>query len=168
MKRLIIFLCVANVVSIGLWVTLFLYARNMAGALQEHYIALAEETDKEAYATSISRDLRDTKEIRDQIERFIIRAGEEAFFLEKIESLAGPAGVSVRILSFEKKGDKLHLSIESQGTFATNYHFLSLLETIPYQVKISKSLFTREETSDGNWKGRYELDLLSYLDNPKK
>ena len=162
-KFLILAVCLLAI-AILIWVSLFMLIRSTAKSLAQEQEALRTESEKEIYVTEVSRDLRETEDLRMGIESFFVKAGEEAFFLEKVETLAAHANLQIKIFNFEKREKVLYLNFQTQGSFSDSYYFLSLIESLPYNLSIVKVLLREAETNgQKTWEGRYEITLLSYL-----
>lgn len=163
-KGLLITLAIINIILIIVWLSIFIFAQKESRFLEEQYDSLATENEKEGYVRDVSRDLRETENLRTELGNFFVRAGEEASFLERIESLAKRAEVGVKVFTFEKDEKIIRLSLESNGTFSRNYYFLSLIESLPYNLTVSKVVYIKEGQEDKvTWRMRLDLTLHSYL-----
>jgi hypothetical protein len=164
-NKLLIILGILNLCAVGLWFFMYTYSAGVNSQILESSIALAGEESKGTYVTGISGDLRSTEVDRKSIEQTFIKIGDEAHFLENIERLATSTKVEMKVFAFEKRDETLHLSMQIKGTFSRNYLFLSLIENLPYELRINKITIERLQDAGGNiWETHYDLSVISYLE----
>ncbi|HEY4493568.1 MAG TPA: hypothetical protein VJB98_03040 [Candidatus Paceibacterota bacterium] len=161
-------LTLSSAILLSAWVYLFMYINRQSADLSGQYEALAQENEKETTVKALSRDLRETEEARVVLDSFIVRQGQEAEFLERVEGLAAKATVVLKVFKFETREDSLYLNFQSSGSFQSNYYFLGLLESVPYnlsfgQVSLEKEELNREEA----WVGKHEVTVSSYMRETK-
>lgn len=96
-------------------------------------------------------------------------------FIEKLETAASDAGVSLEIESaeFATSGKPAPLDevlprfkIKTEGGFGQCFRFLRLLETMPFQIEINDASFSLRQGAEGGkfWQLHISITLLSFLD----
>lgn len=165
-NKLIITLCVVNIFAVGIWAVLYAYSLRIGTKLQKVNSDLLNEDAKGAYVTNIAGELRTSEENRELIDKTFIKFGDEADFLENIENLATTTKVEIKVFSFEQKDKTLHLLMQTRGTFSRNYLFLSLLESLPYEIVVNKISMEKlkEEANLNRWETHYDVSVLSYIE----
>lgn len=164
-KVIISILVVLNLVGGVAWWSVYLSSRSAAHDLDQKYTELAAEAEKESYVTAMTHDLRDTADKREELLKYFVLEGGEAAFLDHVETLATHAGVKDKIFTFDKNGNILSVSLQSEGAFADNVYFEKLLESLPYGVEIASASYTRNESVDNkiDWIARFDLVVRGYL-----
>lgn len=88
-------------------------------------------------------------------------------FIESVERMGVDAGIAVEVASVSIDPDTdtnrphewLKISLWAQGSWSKLFHFLMLLETVPYAVKLDQVGLTWEESdavsSGGQWEGTF-------------
>mgnify|MGYP001565393044 FL=1 len=114
-------------------------------------------------------------DLNDKIEKtdsFILLPGQEELvkFIEKIEVIGKTAGVSLTIDSIEvepigsdaptKTYEELNLGLNIVGSFKQVFHFFSLMENLPYHVRIEQVGLTQNMEREGKveksiWRGDF-------------
>jgi hypothetical protein len=117
--------------------------------------------------------LQNTKQSREELSGYFVPLDDPTPFLELVESVARDAGV---VMSVEKldmvtedvsgaekgkeKSVKVVLAVE--GSWQEVYHFISLLEVLPYIVTITDSVFKVEMVNSTSfWKGQIHLNYVA-------
>lgn len=133
--------------------------------LSRKLVSLQSSTKR---AGTLARTVKDTKEERDRLGFYFITKETTQDFIEELESMATVAGVSLTLnsLAINKDGKQppssyLKFNIRADGSFRNVYHFLALLESLPYKIKISAA---RVAKLDQSWFGEISFDLISYID----
>ncbi|HEY4514801.1 MAG TPA: hypothetical protein VJJ22_01430 [Candidatus Paceibacterota bacterium] len=164
-NRLLVILAIVNLLAIAIWLAIFFFSQKLEASINDVISKLALEDAKGNYLATTAGDLRVTEEGRQIMNQSFIKLGDEASFLENIESLATSTKIEMSVSSFEKVDKTLHLVMQTKGSFARNYYFLSLLESLPYEMKINKAtLSTNPGDIESGWSGRYDITISSYLD----
>lgn len=118
------------------------------------------------------------KDVLTQIQKFIIEAGKEVDVVQKLESLANASGLEYNTdeiaaeeyaqLAAQHK-EFLHIKLTTTGSWKNTQRFMSLIENLPYNVKINKLTMT---LSDGNgsqdssqWKTQFDISLVKKKEN---
>lgn len=111
----------------------------------EENATLRAETDqlvaRESQVGELKRTLSSIQAKEPMLGSYFIDSNDIVPFLETIEEYGRQTRVSVKFTNVDlKQGPPtLFVSITSSGTFPDVYRFLSLLEAVPYQTKITQS-----------------------------
>src|SRR3989338_10552610 len=162
-------LATLNFILIFAWATLFLQVSKIKIEYEALSKPLAEESGKESYITKISRQFRETEKARALLAKLLVDKGDEAGFLEKIESLGVLSGTTLKISAFEERGGVLRLGVKSVGNFEQVHYFINLLEAHPLSIKIEKALLSESsgESSPKKWEAMLDINLKNYYSDDK-
>ncbi|HEY4476579.1 MAG TPA: hypothetical protein VJB69_01140 [Candidatus Paceibacterota bacterium] len=97
------------------------------------------------------------------INEAFLRGGDLILFIKKLESLAQTASVELDLdepESFVDKVPGLNLTFRATGPFVGLYHFLALLENLPY--RIAWQSIDWSFSSGTTWSGDFNLTIVSY------
>lgn len=92
----------------------------------------------------------------DKIENYIVSAGKEIELVQQIENLAKNSGLEYSTDLIEKKEgvdttkDMLHIKILTNGSWSTSRKFISLIEHLPYNVRINELDMIKSGESTGS------------------
>lgn len=107
--------------------------------------------------------LAETAESRDLIEGAFLASDNLLFFIEQLESLQRKTGVELK-LDEPKSGagetPSLEVSFRIIGSFSALYHFLSLVENLPYRLEWRSVAWSLD--SGTTWSGNFSLAVMSY------
>lgn len=148
--------------SCGAW--MFLY-----GKIKDNKI-ISEKVGGEWQAEAVRRDEirsleRSILEIeveRGELETHFAQSSNVVPFLDTIERLATNAGANSEVTSVDVSSEKseLEVALTAQGSFASIYKFIRLLENSPYEIEIDS--FNVEKGTAGEWAGSFTIRLLSF------
>lgn len=86
--------------------------------------------------------------------------------IENIESAGEALGLDTKIVSVEKieegsanEPQRIHLVIESLGSWGRNFSFIRAIENLPHRIFIEDVSLSKEETQ---WLSRIKLSLYSF------
>jgi len=125
---------------------------------------ISGETHKEENLRMLKNSVQNTEKGRAQIaERFVSEDGIVSF-IERVESLGALSHAQVVLQAVSVEGGVLKLDISATGAFSEIFHFLSLLEGLPYRTQFEKvSILKLPEDKKGNeWQTLVAFDLLSF------
>ncbi|MDO8493165.1 MAG: type 4a pilus biogenesis protein PilO [bacterium] len=175
------YLVVLIVLSLVLAATTF----SMAGELYNN--RLVEVNDLQSKLISLQssvkqsgvlqREIKDTKDDRDQLSFYFITKDTTQDFIGELESMSTASGVLLKLNSLTVKKDSktspaayLRFNIRVDGSFRDVYHFLTALESLPYKVRISTVKVAKLDQQEVivkkaiPWYGDITFDLVSYID----
>ena len=123
---------------------------------QEVVIQEAQKNSSYQLATLVKREIDPAKE---QIAEYFIDKKNFIDFVERVESLADKAQVTIEKRSSENKG-ALQLGVDFEGSFSNSMYFVALVESLPINLKIDNVRI--EQTSEGDlWRGWVTIVLPS-------
>ncbi len=149
MKKHLIAIIIASLACIACGFGAFLFS-NKISSLGRDIVALKQEVhdlEEQAARLSPKKQSVNTGANADDLYEYFI--GEEGAlgFVEYIEGLASSAGLSYRINLFDAeqnadlaKYDKefLKMSLTTTGSIGSTRNFISLIESLPYNIKITR------------------------------
>ncbi|MCX6731873.1 MAG: hypothetical protein NTX55_02715 [Candidatus Parcubacteria bacterium] len=86
-------------------------------------------------------------------------------FIEKLESIAGKTGAAIKIgnINMDNQNEKgLSLQFNITGNFNQLFHYLILLENLPYSINIEKMDF--KKLAPNNWEADFEIIVNSFME----
>lgn len=134
--------------------------------------------ERETKLKSVKSLIEDIKDDREKLDTYFVDDDEVIDFIENIETLAENMGVGVEVLSVDISDDEnntpeqnriselLLLSLRVEGLWSDLFHFISIVEGLPFKIDVSKvnidAVYQDGEkiVSSGNWKGLLNLSVL--------
>lgn len=168
--QLIILLALVMIAGVAGYYMFFVEIRDSNQAISLRTNELNTNFSKGEELRTLENIARDTKEDRTKLDSFFITEDDIVVFLENIESLEGDTGANISVESISKKQveessiiEKLDLNITVNGTWRSVYHFLVLLESLPYHVVFSKVQYTGSVSSleevEDEWRGSFSFSV---------
>lgn len=123
-------------------------------------------------ASALKKLVDDIAPQTEKINSYYVSGDGTVSFIEMVESLGKDAGVLATISSVSDADQKLHLVVTYEGSWQNCMHFISLVQTLPYDISINRlGLNTNlEQIEFGSgkikskkgltWQGKLELDVL--------
>lgn len=157
-KRIFLILFLLNLVAILVFGGVFWHLKNKNQVLSE-YENEQELILQKSLAFRSSKDvLKETEEKRERLSNFFVSSEEVADFIEKLESVGRQSGVDVNINDvkvLEIDGDSfkedLEVNLEASGNWDSVFHYLSLIESLPYVVEIEQARLSEREAEGSNF-----------------
>ncbi len=116
-------------------------------------VSLAISEKAESGNLFTKRLFENTKEERKELDAYFIAKDDTVSFVELVENLSRTAGVKISVnnVSVEQSAPKeqfeyVKVSASASGSFSKLHFFLSLLESVPIKLDITKFVF--EESPD--------------------
>ena len=146
-------------------------------ALEKDLLVLRKN---ETRATSERSVLNSTEKDRALLYKYFIDPNNIVVFIEKLESLASISDSRISLSSVDidkNKKNLLKLNFSVNGSFEQVFHFLALLESLPFEINIKSFNLTKSEESipnqigkgdTGGWTGNFSIELLSFINPIKK
>lgn len=178
-KKIILVLIFLNLIAYGFCFYLFTEIKNIERAASESGTKIEFNIKKNTSLRSVKNIMNDTKKEREQLSRLFIQPDGTIDFIETVESFGKIAGVKIEIESVNieflknKKAsstEKFKISLKTEGEWSNTIHFLSILETAPYQIsfddikldKISTESIpdSKEEKGASYWRGGFVFGVL--------
>lgn len=160
-------------------VLFFDFKNNRLAELDRLNTELASLRELEAKTRSINQTVNESKEERDRLNLYFITKDTIQNFIRELESIAERLGVIFNLENIEvkkdakqsTKGSYLRLSLTAEGSFVNVFHFLRVMESLPYQIRFNTISISRIESEDVNdvrgrsfWQNKMTVDLMSYVD----
>ena len=124
---------------------------------------------------SMSYTINKSRDARNSLNMFFITRSTAGAFIQELESLAKKADVTMTLdaptVEKEKMSGKdlyLKMNLRAEGTFNKVFYFLTLIEALPYKIRIVNThldMITTEGTKTRTWDLETSFDLMSYIDN---
>lgn len=161
------------VILLGVYVFLFHTMRSMSqqgATLQSEVLALESQ---ESELESVKKNLNDTEDQQKKLSSYFIDQANIVPFLVTIEGYAHDVSANAELgdVKIEENPHRLTLSLSAKGTFRSVYHFISLLEAMPYESTITSiDLHTVVPTGlvaangsvdTGGWEALISLEVTS-------
>lgn len=100
---------------------------------------------------ALKQSIQNTQSSREKIEQFIVSQDETVSFIEKIEGLSVKTGAVVNLTNVSRtssgENSSLMFTVNADGTFREVYHFLSLVEMLPYRLSVKSVSFALDTDS---------------------
>lgn len=99
----------------------------------------------------IKKDIEKTEELRASLKQYLLTSGDIVRFFDALETESKVANVKFAITSASEiaKDKPFKFELRTVGNYMDNYHFLKILESLPYNLKITNyNLVYAEGLSD--------------------
>ena len=171
----IIILTVIMLVLVSLYIFVFYLIRNedkKTSLLEQNFSLMAK---KEELMLSEQSIIRETEEKRKDIDKYFINQGNVVVFIEKLESLGAISGGKVSLSSVDidkSRKNVLKANLSVSGGFSELFHFLSLLEAIPFEINIKHISLTsymptgplaQDKKNKSEWDMNLSIDLVNFV-----
>lgn len=176
---LLVILAIVNIVLAGLYFMLFatIKANNQKISSLQNDIAVQEK--REMILKSTKKLVFETVSDRRKLDSFFVTKDRVVEFLEQVADLGKESGVKLTITNLGLEDEQgapsdlyqlLKLNIEARGGWQNLYHFLTMLESVPFAVRfggvnidgvfddseVTKKSFTPAK----RWKMTIELSVI--------
>jgi hypothetical protein len=154
-----------NMLAISVWFYFFL-------ALKKHNEAILEIrrntliNDKKSDNNKILKNLiSGIANERQKIDSVFLSQENIIKLVRELEANADRAGAeidlgNINISEDGKKNPRIHFSLK--GKFNQIFHYVVLLENMPYIVSVDKAHFEKD-LSSGGWRGSFEISLNNFI-----
>lgn len=125
---------------------------------------------REQQLRNMKSTARETETDRTKLSTYFIKEESIVDFLEIIESFEEYTGAKVRVRTIGKNDpgvydtlEQLRLNLTVDGSWDEVYHFLVLIEALPYRVVVESIQLTasaRQEDSNSKWQGVTTLTVV--------
>lgn len=141
--------------------------------------ALTNEVDvvlqKEIKLRSVKSLIKDTAKEREELDSRFVADDNIVNFIEIIEDLGADSGAEVEIISVSVSdinkeitnksdiGEFLNLDFKIEGRFAQVFHFLSMLEKLPFNIDILRAnleKISNETKNADSWNGFFSIAVV--------
>jgi Tfp pilus assembly protein PilO len=134
----------------------------------------AEEQRQKIEADESLKDfIKDTGDEIETLTKRIVASEGTVEFIETVESLAVGQGLSITFDTVKEDDPPINkeqfkilkLSFATVGSWKSTYHFIELIESLPYKVSIQNVGITKVEgmaSSTSQWNGAFTIGVLKY------
>lgn len=149
-KQALILTIILTIVAIVFYVWIFNNIKNTNKAISTISNEMNLATKKEMTLRSTKSLVKDTEANRAKIENYFVADDTIVNFIETVESMSDYTGAEVKVLSVNVSDNQimkndvsevLRLNLETKGTWNKVFHFLSLMEKMPFSIDILKADF---------------------------
>lgn len=160
-KKILIVMVVGNILAGGAYAGAFFLTRQTiieSANRSAELSALREQGDDNIFLKQLTRQFEGGEGVLDA---HIVYADDVVRFIDRVESLAQVAGVSVKLSGLRENGaNGLSFDVRTVGTFSGTLHLMSLIEGLPYVVEIKKASLVKNGAS---WAGDFNVDLTGFI-----
>jgi len=157
------------VIAIGVFGVLLAQTVAKQTLLQEQVLILAKHRAQQDTFFELRRTAEETTDSRNQLQQlFFLRGGDSVDFLNEVEALAPRTGVTVETESLTEiveadTGDQwLEKSFAITGLHEDVERFVSLLENLPYAVRLTDLMLTERSSTISAADVTLQVRLLQY------
>jgi len=160
----------------SLLVGLYLYSFNKVKTKNEEASVVSAELQdylsKEGKANLLKSLVIKTTEDRKKVDSYFVFRDDIPKFAKEIEALGKMSGTEVEIKGLRSADNVLILEISSTGDFVNTIQLISLIESLPYKVEITKAYIDNkevkipEEEGGGTtvaWKGNFNINITGFV-----
>jgi hypothetical protein len=155
-----------------LYVGMSTLIEKKTAAYTEMFTKTQTQTDAFYALSTQKKVVSGTVEKRDQLTSYFINQGSVGSFFEKLEEIADNTNVDFSVISArlgQVGAEGLRVQISADGTFRNVYHFLTLVETMPFGINITTldmhTNIVGDTTETGqSWRGVFGLEVITYVE----
>ncbi len=140
---------------------------------------ISEESNKGNYILTSQKALQNIAPDLEVLKKTIVGSTGEVEFIEYVESLARANGLSIVIDNLQTENDQkllasssvtlLKVRARTNGSWTGTYKFISLVESLPYRVRVNSFSMTAQGVTDATsgatkngWESNLEIRVLKY------
>ena len=163
----IIALIILNLLGIGGWIYAFSYLNHSKSEAMEIYKQLAV-TEKRIKDIKLFEDLLTSlSDEKKKIDSVFLDQQDFIRIIEDLEKLASTTDTIVELegINFSTPSDQdnqLQLQLKVTGSFKDVFHYLVLLEHLPYQASFEKAQI-QKQTGKSKWDAHFNIKILHYV-----
>lgn len=133
---------------------------------------LNEYLSKGGTINILKTSIKNTSKERKKIEGFFVKRDDLPRFTKEIESLGDLSGTKLVITGLFSQGNILFLNLSSEGSFQNTLQLVSLIESLPFKVEITKAYIdmvekpVQEKNSGGEqfkWRGNFSVEITGFV-----
>jgi hypothetical protein len=149
----IIFIILLNGAALACWFYALSVVKDNFNAINEIRSKIAIDDKKTEESRSLKKIMTEAAEEKQKIDSIFLDKQSIIKLIEELEAIADKTGTSIDI-----GGIKM---FSLKGKFSQLFHYLVLLENIPYAISIDKIDFQKQEKD--MWQANFEISLNSFL-----
>ncbi len=147
------------------WLYLFSNLKKQNNFIREERQKILVSDKKLENSSSLKILMDEIVDKKQKIDSAFLNKESVVNFIENLESIAGKTGASIKIGNInidnqEKKG--LSLQFNLTGNFNQLFHYLILLENLPYLINIERMDF--KKLAPNEWGADFEISVNSFME----
>jgi hypothetical protein len=161
-KKIFIFTITISFLVMGIYGYIFYQIRAQTRSSVMLFETLQRDAIQRDGLVGIEETLKNLKSRADNIDSYVVDDNNVVAFLELIEELGEEQGISITKKIQKNDGgnsSELELTLATSGKWNSTLNFLSLIENLPYSIKVNS--FTARVSNDGDWLGAIEFNVAS-------
>lgn len=166
-------ICIIIWCAAGLFFWFIYKQKNSADDLAKETTSLSSQKEE---IKAMARDIEQVKPVASDLDVFVVSGTQEGIvsFIEIVESLGASSNVvlkvsSVDVFELEDRNlaedyETLSLGLEATGGWQNIFHFLNLLETLPYKLTIKQANLSTVGILEDiqQWRGNFILNVIKF------
>lgn len=168
-KKILIFTTIIAIAILAVYIALFFQLKNKNEGISILKNEVENITKKDAEQRVIKDTIKETEKERAELNSYFVSSDGVVDFIETIEALATDTAISVEITSVSIKKapehsdiiELLRISIKTDGRWINMFHFLSLVETLPFDIFVERVNFSKEKDKIASrlWNGAFDISV---------
>ena len=152
-KIILIFAVVYMLVSVAAFSLVTFEVDRVGGKLEERVTVVANRYAEEKKFSELNQLIEDTANDRDELGLYILSEKDTISFLAEVEKIGVEQGVVLETNSLNKienkdKVDELEVSFSVAGDESLVMRMLDILESLPYESRLTSMVLNRGEVTD--------------------
>jgi hypothetical protein len=151
------------IASIAAYVFISNNIQTVRAAIKEKEATLAQLEGREQHLLALKANIAQTEGDRAKLASHFINVNTIADFLGSIETMGRNINLETTTVSLGIDNGALGIGITLRGSFQNIYHFLLLVEQLPYHIEIRQTALNYTAGSNpGPWSADIVLRVISY------
>lgn len=144
------------------WLYLFSNLKKQNNFIKEERQKILVSDKKLENSNSLKTLMNEIIEEKQKIDSVFLDKESIINFIENLESIAGKTGASIKIGNINDNQEKKGLSLQFNltGNFNQLFHYLILLEKLPYLINIERMDF--KKLAPNEWGANFEILVNSF------
>jgi Tfp pilus assembly protein PilO len=160
----IILIFLLNGAALAGWLYLFSNLKKQNNFIKEEQQKILVSDKKLENSNSLKTLMNEIIDEKQKIDSVFLDKDSVVNFIENLESIAGKTGASIKIGNInidsqKKKG--LSLQFNLTGNFNQLFHYLILVEKLPYLINIETMDFKKSASNE--WEADFEILVNSFI-----
>ncbi len=153
----VVLIALLNGIALAGWFYALSVVKGNFDAINEIRSRIAIDDKKIEESRSLKKIMVEATGEKQKIDSIFLDKQSIIKLIEELESVADKTGTSIDIGSINM--------FFLKGKFSQIFHYLVLLENIPYSINIDKINFQKQEKSSpaGEWQANFEISLNSFI-----
>lgn len=159
----VVLIALLNGIALTGWIYFLSVIKNQADMIRDIQSKTAVNEKKAESGRSLKNLMAEIAVEKQKINSVFLEKQDIIKFIEELESIADKTGTSIELgninTSYETQNP--HLQFFLRGNFSQLFHYLVLLENIPYTISIDK-MYLQKQQKDV-WQANFEISLNSFI-----